>query len=155
MFLASSYVYFYMWDEVIKYTFHKQTMKRCEYCGSDYTPNRTARQKYCSRSCKDKAAWKRFKESGDIRQRKGGYNRLTYIKCWLRQIDLSVPCFYCDTRIFPEDKWVLDHTQPLSKMTTRPEMLDADNLVIACIPCNVKKGSIPFDQLPKDFMKNK
>ena len=151
MFLASSCLRLSMWGEVIKYTFHKQTMKRCEYCGNKYTPNKNTRQKYCCRSCKDKAAWQRFKKSGDIRRRKGGYNRLTYIKCWLRQIDLSVPCFYCSKRIFPEDKWVLDHKQPLSKLTTRKQMSDADNLVIACIPCNVKKGNIPFE----DFIKNK
>ena len=151
VFLALPCLRLSMWGEVIKYTFYKQTMKRCENCGNKYTPNKNTMQKYCCRSCKDKAAWQRFKDSGDIRRRKGGYNRLTYISCWLKQIDLSVPCFYCKTRLLPEDKWVLDHKQPLSKMSTREQMTNADNLCIACIPCNVKKGNIPFE----DFIKNK
>ena len=126
-------------------------MKKCEWCGEDYAPNggQDKRQKYCGRHCKDKASWQRFKDSGDIRQRKGGYNRLTYIQIWLRQTDLSVPCFYCKSRLFPEDKWVLDHKQPLSKMTTRKQMTDSDNLCIACTPCNVKKGNIPYEEFIK------
>jgi len=142
-----------MWDEVIKYTFHKLMKKKCEYCGKEYSPSKKQhpRQKYCGKLCKDKAAWQRLKDSGDIRRRKGGYNRLTYIRCWLRQIDLSVPCFYCKKRLFPGDNWVLDHLQPLSKMSTRKEMTDPSNLRIACVPCNVKKGNTPYE----DFIKNK
>ncbi len=130
-------------------------MKKCEFCGASYTPSggQTKKQKYCSRRCKDREKRRLQKERGDVRGRKGGYNRLTYIKCWLRQIDLSVPCFYCKTRIFPEDSWVLDHKQPLSSLSTRTEMLNPDNLCIACHPCNVKKGSTPIADLNlEDFV---
>ena len=130
--------------------------KKCEYCGEKYYPRKSQgnRQKYCGQSCKDKAAWKRFKESGDIRGRKGGYNRLTYISIWLKQIDLSVPCFYCRKRLFPEDKWVLDHMEPLSSLSTRQQMQSPDNLCIACVSCNVKKGSTPLNEFLKQIEKN-
>ena len=130
--------------------------KLCVLCGEEYYPHNSQghRQKYCGRSCKDKAAWKRFKASGDIRARKGGYNRLTYISIWLKQIDLSVPCFYCKTRLFPEDNWVLDHMTPLSSLTNRAEMQSPDNLCIACVECNVKKGSTPLNEFLKQIEEN-
>lgn len=129
--------------------------KSCLFCGAEYYPRSSqSRQKYCSRSCKDKAAWKRFKDSGDIRRRKGGYNRLTYIRTWLKSMDLSAKCFYCSKRLLPEDKWVLDHKTPLSKLSTREEMQSESNLVIACIDCNVKKGSTPFDEFMKQIEKD-
>ena len=125
--------------------------KKCEFCGKEYYPRKSQgkRQKYCSPSCKGRAVWKRFKESGDIRGRKGGYNRLTYIRLWLRQMDLSVSCYYCKKRIFPEDRWVLDHMTPVSKLTTREEMQSEKDLVIACIECNVKKGNLSLDEFLK------
>ena len=125
--------------------------KLCEYCGEEYYPHNSQgnRQKYCGRSCKDKAAWKRFKDSGDIRGRKGGYNRLTYIRTWLKSMDLAAKCFYCSKRLLPGDKWVLDHMTPVSKLTTRKEMQSEKNLVIACIECNVKKGNLSLDEFLK------
>ena len=129
--------------------------KLCFFCGVEYYPRSSqSRQKYCSRSCKDKQAWKRYKDTGDIRRRKGGYNRLTYISVWLKQVDLSVPCYYCKTRLFPEDKWVLDHMKPLSSLSTREEMQSKDNLCIACVSCNVKKGSTPLKDFLKQIKKN-
>lgn len=134
-----------MWGKATQSVFQK--MKKCEHCGKFYTPSfrQENTQKYCTSSCKDKAAWKRFKDSGDIRRRKGGYNRLTYIMTWMKAMDDSVPCHYCGERLYPDSKFVLDHKQPLSKLTTREEMQDIDNLVVACIPCNVEKGSTPYE----------
>jgi len=130
--------------------------KICEHCGKEYYPHKTQgnRQKYCGQSCKSQASWKRLKDSGNLRGRKGGYNRLTYIRTWLKSMDLSAKCFYCSKRLLPGDKWVLDHMTPVSKLTTRKEMQSEKNLVIACIECNVKKGSTPFDEFMKQIEKN-
>ena len=95
-----------------------------------------------------------MKDKGDIRRRKGGYNRLTYISTWLKQIDLSVSCFYCKKRLFLEDKWVLDHMEPISSLSTREQMQSPDNLCIACVECNVKKGSTPFKEFVELMEKN-
>ena len=125
------------------------TYKVCEQCGEQYIPNPHAVtvQKYCSKSCKDKKAWVRFKESGDIRRRKGGYNRTVYIRKWMeaRQSDNTAPCHYCQKRLTP-DNFVLDHKVPLTKLTTRKEMMDESNLVVACTDCNVKKGTTPYEE---------
>ena len=111
-----------------------------------YIPNSTV-QKYCSRSCKDKKAWIRFKESGDVRSRKGGYNRTVYIRLWMkaRQSDNTAPCHYCQKRLTP-DNFVLDHKVPLTKLTSREEMMDESNLVVACYECNVRKGSSSYEE---------
>lgn len=121
------------------------TWKNCEQCGEQYSPNSTV-QKYCSRSCKDKKAWSRFKDSGDIRRRKGGYNRTVYIRLWMkaRQSDMTAPCHYCKKRLSP-DNFVLDHKVPLTKLTSRKEMMDESNLVVACTDCNIKKGSSSYE----------
>ena len=111
-----------------------------------YIPNSTV-QKYCSRSCKDKKAWSRFKESGDIRRRKGGYNRTVYIRLWMkaRQSDNTAPCHYCKKRLTPEN-FVLDHKVPLTKLTSREEMMDESNLAVCCTDCNVRKGSKNYEE---------
>ena len=112
-----------------------------------YIPNSTV-QKYCSRSCKDKKAWIRFKESGDVRSRKGGYNRTVYIRLWMeaRQSDNTAPCHYCQKRLTPESNFVLDHKVPLSTLSSRKEMMDESNLVVACNDCNVRKGSSSYEE---------
>tara|TARA_R110002020_G_scaffold28269_3_gene90411 strand:+ start:2450 stop:2824 length:375 start_codon:yes stop_codon:yes gene_type:complete len=112
-----------------------------------YIPNSTV-QKYCSRSCKDKKAWIRFKESGDVRSRKGGYNRTVYIRLWMeaRQSDNTAPCHYCQKRLTPESNFVLDHKVPLSTLSSRKEMMDENNLVVACNDCNVRKGSSSYEE---------
>ena len=132
-------------------------MKNCEFCGESYTPNggQVKTQKYCSRKCKDREKRRLQKERGDVRIRKGGYNRLTYIRCWLRQIDLSVTCIYCKTRLFPEDAWVLDHKQPVSKLSTKEQLTSIENLCIACRPCNIKKGATPFEDFIVEHIKDK
>jgi 5-methylcytosine-specific restriction endonuclease McrA len=72
----------------------------------------------------------------------------------LEQMDLSVPCYYCKKRLFPEDKWVLDHMTPLSQLSSRKEMQSKENLCIACVSCNVKKGSTPLKEFLKQIKKN-
>jgi len=125
------------------------TFKICEQCGEQYiaNPHAITVQKYCSQTCKDKKAWIRFKESGDIRRRKGGYNRTVYIRTWMkaRQSDNTAPCHYCKKRLRP-DNFVLDHKVPLTKLTSREEMMDESNLVVCCRECNVMKGSLDYDE---------
>ena len=135
------------------------TWKTCEQCGEQYiaNPNGATVQKYCSRSCKDKKAWTRFKESGDIRSRKGGYNRTVYIRLWMeaRQSDNTAPCHYCQTRLTP-DNFVLDHKVPLSTLSSRKEMMNESNLVVACTDCNVRKGSKNYEEfMEKNGCKSK
>ena len=118
--------------------------KICEQCGNEYVPNDHAvkTQKYCSKSCKEKMAWLRFKSTGDIRGRKGGYNRSVYIKLWMqaRQSDNTAPCHYCGTRLRP-DNFVLDHKVPISILSTREAMQNPDNLVVCCTKCNIEKSA--------------
>ena len=126
--------------------------KICEQCGVEYTPNRFqyARQRYCTRSCKDKRRWEKQVISGDIRHKKGGYNRSTYISKWMeaRLSDNTAPCHYCKVRLTPDD-FVLDHKTPIAMLTTKEEMMDYSNLVVACRKCNQAKGSTRYEEFLK------
>jgi 5-methylcytosine-specific restriction endonuclease McrA len=129
-------------------------IKICEYCGGEYAPNlhATSVQKYCNRKCKDKAAFHRDKAAGKIRIRKGGYNRTTYIKCWLKAKEkdhTTAPCYLCGKRLDVDDDWVLDHRHPLSKLETREQVVDSGNLSVCCKECNIRKGSTPYDEFIK------
>jgi 5-methylcytosine-specific restriction endonuclease McrA len=129
--------------------------KICATCGLAYgqNPNTTV-QKYCSRSCKDKMAWEKRKETGHIRAKKGGYNRETYINLFLsaRQTDQTAPCHYaqfdvnpnCQERVTSTD-FVLDHKRPLAELKTRSEMLDPENLVVCCKSCNNLKNTTSYE----------
>jgi len=118
-------------------------MKKCEYCGEDYSPHpKSTRQKYCGRSCKYKAAWKRNKETGHIRSYKGGYPRAVVIQKWLdaqKQDEGTVGCHYCGARVTPQT-FQLDHMRPLIKLKKSQVKL-ASNLIICCESCNREKGS--------------
>jgi len=131
-----------------------EKLKNCEQCGAKYAPKRyqSARQKYCSRSCKDKRRWERQIENGDIRQRKGGYNRSTYIGKWMeaRLSDNTAPCHYCKTRLSPND-FVLDHKVPMVKLTTKEQIIEESNLVVACRKCNQAKGSMDYEDFVEQF----
>ena len=130
------------------------TSKICEHCGKEYTPHIHASsiQKYCCRNCKEKALWHKNKAAGKIRFRKGGYNRTVYIMCWLKAKERdkdTAPCYLCGKRLEVEGDWVLDHKQPLSRLKTREEIADPENLAVCCRQCNAKKGSIPYDEFVK------
>ena len=129
-------------------------IKICEGCGEEYTPNihASTTQKYCNRNCKDRAAFHRNKAAGKIRMRKGGYNRTTYIKCWLKAKEkdhTTAPCYICGKRLEVEGDWVLDHQHPLARLETREQIVDPDNLHVCCKECNVRKGSIPYNEFMK------
>ena len=62
-----------------------------------------------------------------------------------RQSDNTAPCHYCKKRLSP-DNFVLDHKVPLTKLTSRKEMMDESNLVVACTDCNVRKGSKNYEE---------
>ena len=123
--------------------------KICEQCGVEYTPNKSqfSRQRYCTRSCKEKRRWEKQIISGDIRHKKGGYNRSTYIIKWMeaRLSDNTAPCHYCKIRLTPND-FVLDHKTPVTKLSTKAEMNEESNLVVACRKCNQAKGSMGYDE---------
>ena len=120
--------------------------KKCEHCGKQYSPvvrNRTV-QKFCSRSCKDKASRKRNKESGHIRSFKGGYPRSVVIEKWLeaQQADHgTVGCHYCGKRVTPQN-FQFDHMVPISKLENKEQVKMAENLIICCESCNRQKGHI-------------
>lgn len=129
-------------------------VKICEGCGKEFTPNiRTPTvQKYCNRNCKDKAAFHRNKAAGKIRMRKGGYNRTTYIQCWLKAKEkdhATAPCYICGKRLEADGDWVLDHRHPISRLKTREEITDPANLAVCCKECNIRKGSIPYEEFIK------
>ncbi len=119
--------------------------KICEFCGIKYIPDEWNQktQKYCSKSCKYKTAWKKQKDTGNIRTKKGGYSRAVYIQLWMeaRQSDNTAPCHYCKKRLNP-DNYVLDHKVPVSELKTREEVQNPKNLVVCCRECNTEKGNI-------------
>ena len=126
-------------------------VKVCEYCKKKYfsKPLASGTQKYCNRSCKDKAAFYRAKAEGKIRLRKGGYNRTTYVKCWIKAKESdheTAPCYLCGKRLAPESDWVLDHMYPISRLDTREQIIAEENLSVCCKECNIKKGTIPYDE---------
>ena len=124
-------------------------IKICEQCGIEYTANKFqySVQRYCTKSCKEKRRWERQIISGDIRHKKGGYNRSIYITKWMeaRLSDNTAPCHYCKVRLTPED-FVLDHMTPVTKLSTKAEMMEESNLVVACRKCNQAKGSIGYEE---------
>tara|TARA_Y100001951_G_scaffold33797_1_gene26651 strand:+ start:350 stop:784 length:435 start_codon:yes stop_codon:yes gene_type:complete len=124
-------------------------IKICEQCGIEYTANKFqySVQRYCTKSCKEKRRWERQIISGDIRHKKGGYNRSIYITKWMeaRLSDNTAPCHYCKARLTPED-FVLDHMTPVTKLSTKAEMMEESNLVVACRQCNQAKGSIGYEE---------
>lgn len=61
-----------------------------------------------------------------------------------RQSDATAPCHYCKKRLTP-DNFVLDHVVPLTKLSTREEMQDEENLVVSCRECNIKKGNSSYE----------
>lgn len=61
---------------------------------------------------------------------------------------MTAPCHYCQKRLSPDD-FVLDHKIPLSALTTRQEMIDQNNLVVACYTCNARKGSSSYEDFTK------
>ena len=129
-------------------------VKICEYCRQKYTPNAHGQtvQKYCNRKCKDKAAFYRDKAAGKLRLRKGGYNRTTYIQCWLKAKEndnTTAPCYICGKRLEVDGDWVLDHRQPFSRLKTKAEIADPENLAVCCKECNIRKGSIPYEEFIK------
>jgi len=124
-------------------------MKTCEYCGEDYSPNPNAitTQKYCSPKCKEANFYKRQKEQGKVRKRKGGYNRATYVMKFMEQrhSDQTAPCTYCRKRLEPDGDWVLDHKIPLSDLFD--DFQNPDNLCLCCTDCNKEKSNkYTFDE---------
>ena len=124
-------------------------IKICEQCGIKYKANKFqySKQRYCTKRCKEKRRWEKQILSGDIRHKKGGYNRSIYITKWMeaRLSDNTAPCHYCKVRLTPED-FVLDHMTPVTKLSTKAEMIEGSNLVVACRQCNQDKGSIGYEE---------
>ena len=55
-----------------------------------------------------------------------------------------MPCHYCETEL-TVDTFVIDHKIPSSKLKTREEKQEMDNLVLACKSCNSQKGILPYE----------
>lgn len=124
-------------------------IKICEHCGQEYAPNPFGYtvQKYCNTRCKEKAAYQRQLDSGQVRKRKGGYNRSTYVTKFIeaRQSDMTAPCHYCQKRLSADSKdWVLDHKIPISEMFD--DFQNPDNLVVCCSTCNYEKGTQDYEE---------
>ena len=124
-------------------------IKICEHCGQEYAPNPFGYtvQQYCNTRCKEKAAYQRQLDSGQVRKRKGGYNRSTYVTKFIeaRQSDMTAPCHYCQKRLSADSKdWVLDHKIPISEMFD--DFQNPDNLVVCCSTCNYEKGTQDYEE---------
>ena len=124
---------------------------KCQFCGKFYTPklHQEKTQKYCNRSCKDKARAKIEKKQGKYFYRRGGYPRTTIIRLWSIAKDgdyePKVPCHYCGKLMTPEEMNI-DHKIPRSLMKTRKEVIDIKNLVICCRFCNQLKGNMTYEE---------
>ena len=81
--------------------------KVCLICGVTYTPvqHQYDRQKYCSKTCKERMAWMKCKERG---VHKGGYSRHVPLVLWLKAKDNSAPTFPAVTTLH-------SHTDPAMK----------------------------------------
>ena len=62
-----------------------------------------------------------------------------------RLSDNTAPCHYCKVRLTPDD-FVLDHKTPVAELTTKAELIEESNLVVACRKCNQAKGSIGYEK---------
>tara|TARA_R100000781_G_C4070056_1_gene124166 strand:- start:930 stop:1208 length:279 start_codon:yes stop_codon:yes gene_type:complete len=75
---------------------------------------------------------------------KSGYPRQVSIRLYMkaRNSDMSAPCHYCQTRVFP-DNFQIDHKIAMSKgnFKTKADIQEESNLVICCIDCNREKGN--------------
>tara|TARA_R110002050_G_scaffold263142_1_gene403549 strand:+ start:556 stop:786 length:231 start_codon:yes stop_codon:yes gene_type:complete len=65
-------------------------------------------------------------------------------------IDISAPCHYCGTALYPE-KFVIEHKIPRIKLKTKAKTQDITNLVVSCHDCNAEKATMDYN----DFMKRK
>jgi 5-methylcytosine-specific restriction endonuclease McrA len=124
--------------------------KFCDYCGKKYTPNKLQylRQKYCTLRCKWAARDLRLKGKG---QGKGGYNRETYIRLWVKAMgvtDTRAYCHYCDITLYP-DKFVVEHKIPRVKLKSKQEIQDINNLVVSCYKCNSEKSATDYNLFMK------
>ncbi len=126
-------------------------MKRCEFCGKFYKPKlyQETNQKYCNRSCKDKARYHAEKKKNKYFYRRGGYPRTTIIRLWCiaqnGDKEPKIKCHYCGILISPEEMNI-DHKTPRRLLKTREEVLLIDNLVCCCKSCNQKKGDLTYEE---------
>lgn len=130
--------------------------KVCLVCGVDYVPvnNQYTRQKYCSKTCKEKKAWENCKEKGI---HKGGYSRHVPLVLWLKAKgieDHTAPCHYCGTELAPTN-FIIDHKVPRSIVLDKHKIKnDIDNMVICCKECNNNKGSADYETFKARVGKN-
>ena len=125
--------------------------KVCLVCGVDYVPvnNQYSRQKYCSKTCKEKKAWENCKEKGI---HKGGYSRHVPLVLWLDALGIDkheVPCTYCGTMLTPYN-FIIDHKKPRSEVALEHGAKakyqiknNISNMQLLCKNCNNLKGSTP------------
>lgn len=65
-------------------------------------------------------------------------------------------CQYCGIPVKPNGAWHIEHIIPFSAAKDWPYINDEQNLVVACIPCNLAKGTkliLPrgYYKLPKGY----
>lgn len=122
-----------------------KTKRKCAYdkCGKEFL-DEWGTKRFCNEECKKRSRWAERSKRGDKR---GGYNRKVYISLWCKakgEDPGTVPCHYCETEL-TVDTFVIDHKIPSSKLKTREEKQEMDNLVLACKSCNSQKGILPYE----------
>ena len=121
-------------------------LKTCLTCKEEYIPRQAATQKYCGRSCKDKA--RSIKSIAEGIPRKGGYNRSVYIRVWMKargETNYTAPCTYCGKELSVDDDFTLDHTTSRQELTYE-QIKSEQFLVLACRECNQAKGSMSVEE---------
>ncbi len=101
--------------------------KPCQECWETYQPT-SHQQKYCP-SCKPKIALKRSHDTPWYKLRFAVLARDEFT------------CRYCGKQA-PEAQLHIDHVTPRSK----GGMDEMDNLVVACVECNLGKGDVLLEQ---------
>ena len=121
--------------------------KVCLICGKEYSPAKYQfdRQKYCSKSCKDRMAWMKARERGI---HKGGYSRHVPLVLWLNAMGIDkheIPCGYCGETLTPYT-FIIDHKTPRSVILDKHKIKnEISNMQIVCKTCNNLKGSTPHN----------
>ena len=115
----------------------------CVSCKKIYKARQPSTQKYCGRSCKEKA--RAIKLIAEGVPRKGGYSRSVYIRTWMKARNekppFTAPCTYCSKELSVDDDFTLDHTVPRGELSY-DQIKSEEFLVLACRDCNQAKGTM-------------
>jgi hypothetical protein len=124
----------------------KAVTKTCLICKVEYKPKQAATQKYCGRSCKEKA--RSIKLISEGVPRKGGYSRSVYIRVWMKargETDYTAPCSWCGKLLKADEPFNLAHTVPRGELTF-DQIKSEQFLKLSCPECNQAMGTMTEEE---------